>query len=691
MTWQIWKQTGDTRPKSWLAQMSDLKGWDSHMLWVDMTHFAKLQLSTGSSIQNVEIIHRLRQSLTGRPSGDDSNDESVKNKARTPVSVIFEANEQQITVVRNSKKIKLFDGSKFSAPYYSGFVAVSDLAWLKSRVSRLRIGMIDTPETRSFSKRSSRKNSGTLSQVGSDVVLGIIDHGIAFANRDFANLSAAGWTTRIESFWHQQYGYPRYVKPGAITLHPPTEFGYGWEIDSSYINGVMNFDVDDADIYSSWNDQTQAGWLPYEAARRQRSHGTHVLSLLAGKRTSSLHAGKLQTIADPASKMPIIAVQLPALPYKDTSGQTLTVHLLNAVEFIVQRAGNRKVVINISDGAYAGPHDGTSLLETALDKIVSSSHGQVHIVTAAGNQFNERIHWQDQIEKLKSAELYWQVLPDDKTDSHLEIWFDQSVTEDLLRQISVEIESPSGYVKSMPIQCGQFAWLNINDKILPSAAAFFCSQPTNSLGKAVFHLALAPTRAENDSQQGNVPHGIWKIRLHSTNDQSISFHAYIERDNPAMGDKGPRRQSYFVHPSYPRDGANGCQSARIESDLGNVSPIKRLGTLNNIATAAQVKAVGGYIGKSRYVASYSAAGPGRGGSNPNVDFIAPSEESNSSHGIIGCGVRSGTYFKMGGTSVASPQIARAIANSLVDVAPLPAVNPPVRGIPERIGNGIGGL
>ena len=675
MSWKIWKKNGDYRPKSWLDQLIKLEGWDAHLIWADMTHFAMLKLPASTKIEQFNSVEKIVDFSVERkklPSG--------VNPSGSPISVIFEADSSQLAAIKESKKLRLKRGSSYAAPFYTGIVGLEDLDWLQANVTRLRVGITAAPKSRSFSKGIEDQIPTPVTFDSNDVVLGIIDHGIAFANRDFAQPTVAGWLSRIEHFWDQAHGYPASPNHGLMRTASSKIFGYGWEIDSAVINGVLNFEINDSDIYSAKNKNLDSGWFNYPAAQKLHAHGTHVLSLLGGKNYAD----------DAASNMPIIAVQLPALPYKDTSGQNLCVHVLNAVEYILEKAGGRKVVINISDGANAGPHDGTSLLESALDTIVKNSNGRVKIVAAAGNQFNDQIHWQDSVSQTKPAEIFWRVLPDDKTDSHLEIWFDKATTQEQLNAIEVQIESPSGKYRSDPIKLGQFAWLTLlssgshNPADLPSAAAFFCVNPPNAVGRTVFHLALSATRSKYPGIQADSPHGLWKIHLTSSSEVSTGFNAYIERDDPAMGDNGPRRQSFFVHPEYPRDGSHGCGVNIIDSDQANASPIKRLGTLNNIATAGNVVAVGGYVKKSRVLAPYSTAGPGRSGASQNVDYLAPSEQSNLNRGITGCGVRSGTYFRMGGTSVASPQVARAIANSLASNQPW-VQQVGVTGISERIG------
>ena len=100
-------------------------------------------------------------------------------------------------------------------------------------------------------------------------------------------------------------------------------------------------------------------------------------------------------------------------------------------------------------------------------------------------------------------------------------------------------------------------------------------------------------------------------------------------------------------------------------------------TLNNIATGPAGIVVGGYIGTGQdwpdpakpdrrdLQARYSSRGSLPGSAERKVDVIALSDERLGLPGILASGTRSGTLVRMNGTSVAAPQVARALYNALV--------------------------
>lgn len=617
-----------------LVDALSLEELDHQLIWADLTFFKAVALATNKQRWSKERL------------------------SSSPISVIFEI-EHGI----EPEYVKILGDSTLHSglTYFTGFVAAADLLRFACTVKRFRIGMTEEPLAAAFDQAPD--SSAYLKPLcdENEIVLGLIDHGFAFVNKNFLKQYGTKTTTRIETLWDQQYGYPvSQNQIAGMSWQDVPRFGYGRELSNTSINTLINSMICENDVYLR---------EAYDPVLRARAHGTHVMSLAAGA---------LENVDDNASKAPIIAVQLPAKPFKDTSGQNLCVQVLNAVHYILAHAQGRKVVINISDGAYAGPHDGTSMLESAIDELLAKYSSTLKIVVAAGNQFEERIHWQETIKSNKLANLNWRILPDDKTDSFCEIWFDKNLSAENAKKIVASVISPSG--QSVDVILGQTAILRRADAISPEAAVTFANKPPNANNRMMLHFAIAPTTISRKSNaKSTAEHGVWQINLLNNSKNDLNFDAYIERDNPALGDKGPRRQSYFIHPAYPRD--NRCMAALLD-DSKNMSPIKRMGALNNLATGERVIVAGSYVAKTGQIAKYSASGPGRKNAN-SVDCIAPSDKSLVVRGISGFGVRTGSRFNMDGTSVAAPQIARALINgaAFLPVSHTPATLGPL----ERVG------
>lgn len=615
----------DSPNLTFLKGTRDFDKFDSYLLWGDLTYFHQTPVDRDGT-------------------------------SASPIPVIFEANLSDPAKFEALKKVVNIStwSNEAACVTHTGFIKAGDLLAFSTMVQRFRIGSITSPRTKRLGARNTPpiQFNQTQSEDDSNVVVGIIDHGIAFAHKGFCSLNAEGGRTetRIERFWDQQWGYPA-APPQEFYEEQATHFGeefatfqsnylwksvagfgYGRELTDTSINSLMRTQPDEMRLYKEQR---------YKPVQSAISHGTHVLGIAAGE--GEFHDGVAGT--------KIIAVQMPASPYKNTSGESLCVHVLDAIRYILHHARGRKVVINLSDGAYAGPHDGTSMLESALDAHFSPNNERLAFVVAAGNQFDERVHWQESIPMNETRHVDWQLLPDDKTDSHVEIWFDEPMSDETLKAISVAVTLPNG-AESVPIGIGETAICESADQVV--ACTKFRGSAVNSQGRAMIHIAVAPTTGHQ------MHHGICRIALTNDSQTEISFNAYVERDNPALGDRGPRRQSHFVHPKYPKSGVS--QHPCVD-DSDNPSPIKRMGALNSIATAGKILVVGGYVKKTGQIASYSASGGGRaaGARSSGTDVLAPSDSSPAIKGVRSFGNRSGTTFRMNGTSVATPSATREIA------------------------------
>ena len=127
----------------------------------------------------------------------------------------------------------------------------------------------------------------------------------------------------------------------------------------------------------------------------------------------------------------LIGVQLPKGVTKGTSGGLLTPAALDAMHFILNRAdqiasdestGSLPVVVNLSYGIIAGPHDGSSLLERAIDQLIATRPTALRVVLPAGNYYLSRCHAQFDLAAGASKVLRWRIQPDDKAESAVDVW-----------------------------------------------------------------------------------------------------------------------------------------------------------------------------------------------------------------------------------------------------------------------------
>jgi subtilisin family serine protease len=496
------------------------------------------------------------------------------------------------------------------------------------------------------------------------VVVGVIDDGIAFAHERFRN---ADGTTRVEFVWIQDGDHAGFADPP-----------YGREIAKHDRGGILGIDsllaaathvgaVDEDEVYRL------AGALDFarpgrEALALRASHGAHVMDLAAG--------------FDPgtAPERPIVAVQLPVSTTADSSGASLTPFVWNGLQYILRRVadigggpggGPLPVVVNLSYGLVAGPHDGTHELEQAIDDIVrpyneAHPNAPLRVVIAAGNSHLARAHAEVAFAHAgESRTLNWRIQPDDRTPSFLEIWLPPGGPEP--SRVAIKVTPPGGPESPLlgedPNQVLQ--WLEAGG-VLCEVAYFRVPTPTK---RGMFLVAVQPTVRVDPPGAGEpvAPGGPWRVTIEN---QLLSaaepVRAWVQRDDAPPGYPVRGRQSYLDHPCYRRFDEAG----RPEEEDQPGCLQRRAGSINAIATGHETVTIGGFLRRELRAAPYSAGGPVTQPVLPppldriGPDAVAPSDDSLAHDGVLAAGSRSGSVVAMNGTSVAAPQVARLIADEL---------------------------
>jgi hypothetical protein len=485
------------------------------------------------------------------------------------------------------------------------------------------------------------------------VVMGVIDDGLAFAHERFR---LAEFASRIEYLWLQDGDQD--------PAGPPLP--YGREFRKQDIDRLLaRYEpsrVDEDDLYR------RAGVLDLASRRHQSiarhaAHGTHVMDLACG------YDFRREARYD----RPIVGVQLPAASTADTSGATLDDFGLDAIRYILDRAdaiarrrGSARlpVVINFSYGNVAGPHDGSSDLEQAIDALVCArgttpmGHNQLQVVLPAGNSNLGRLHAEVSLADEQPVDLHWKVLPDDRTPSFMELWLPDTSPD----QVRLRIRPPGGAPSDpLPQESGAGMQLRSDGGVLCEARYREVPRPTE---RGMFLIALQPTTRPigEDSAQPVAPSGVWTVTLERV---SAAGHpvveAWIQRDDTPFGYRRRGRQSFFDEPCYRRFDRQGRP---IETDHHPDQPpchIQRAGSINAIATGAQTTVVGGRLGKEERLASYSARPEDAAKSAVLLDSEI-SDDSLVHGGVLAAGTRSGSIVALRGTSVAAPQRARYLAD-----------------------------
>jgi hypothetical protein len=506
-----------------------------------------------------------------------------------------------------------------------------------------------------------------------NLVMACMDDGFAIANQEW--LTATG-TSRVLRMWDQAQALGSAWSPlddprSGFVQH---NFGYGGElINTAYCRGVppvhpLSRLPAAADVA---NDQAYYARVGLTRMRGAATHGAHVLDLMAGSvparnRLSPSRAANGTDNAPPtwakendrASQAPLVLVQFPQSALDDPSGRWLGFHVLDGLHYILRAADQaQRVVVNLSWGPQTGPHDGSSLLEKAMANLVTQQKGKtLDITLPAGNSFSARAHARFETDKGCQA-LFWCIPPDGTTPSFLEIWWPQNASQ-------IELTPPQGVAICVPAAIGFTAIVHAGQVVGGVTVIAHWS------GKAMALIAIHPT-AKRMASQKSAPHGRWGIQIQAQSEAgSGQAHIYIARADHNMGQKRKADASYLWDQRYEemRRGKDGMTAA----DPAGAS-VQRQGTLNGIATGDHVHVAGGYRVSDGLAAHYSSSGPAVHPS-PRVgpDWMYPADESMALKGIQASGVRSGSVFRLTGTSTAAPQLAREIANSSLPNPPMPA-------------------
>lgn len=503
-------------------------------------------------------------------------------------------------------------------------------------------------------------------------VLGLIDGGLALAHTDFLDDQGC---PRVRYFWRQNvYRGSRW--PGDASrvrrlLDParagpqPLDMGYGHELTGPAIAAAMAAHrrggmVDEDALYRH---------LQLWDLDQHAHHGTHVMSQACGPRryTDSIaresRSPRFAKVGDPASRCPLLAVALDWSNVLDTSGGAMNVSVLDGLMYMLSRCErSAELVVNISWGTLAGPHDGTSILESAMDHLIGLRGGRLQIVVPAGNGYQSRTHATTTLGPRGSVTLPWRVQPDDHTQSFLELWLaDPALPAERLRDLCIEVRPP-GRPPLPALSLGEAGlWPGANH---PVCGLMFPHRTALGLHGTCALLALAPT-ASTDPSVATASPGVWQVTVSNRGLNPVVMDAVIERDDVAMGTVTGARQSYFE--TRVADDGSGL-NAFVDA-AADPTDIRRSGSFNSLATGRRTLSVGGlrYAGSATDAfARYSPRWPDPDASRavrPGVKKLperwAFVDDSATLWGINGAGSRSGSVVRLVGTSAAAPQIARS--------------------------------
>jgi hypothetical protein len=526
----------------------------------------------------------------------------------------------------------------------------------------------------------------------SELLIGVLDDGCPFAASQFLRASQIA-STQVLAIWDQDPNkQPAHINLQDFGMQLP-DFKYGLEYRRDFkpgtIVGPPQIGMDD------WMQlhRTPAGSIdedscyedsPIEGLRRRESHGAHVMDVMVGHLPPSSRIGPTrpgtdhrdppswnpaQPTTDPACAADVVFVQFPRAGIRDATGVWLKAYVLHGIQYILSFAGpqTKRVIVNLSYGPTTGPHNGTAALEATLSTLAAQYNGtantpKLEIFLAGGNSYltDGHVNYINSTALPAETEWVWCLLPDNPVLCFCEVWIDNQHATG----VKVTLTPPGGgAVRTITSQ----VWGN----------------------STIWLLDVGPTMPNPNATPE--PSGDYVIKV-SGIAPAAEVNAYVARTDPNLGVRTHSKRSYFVDPAWEQTHSASADCTYVDGEFDNTgSLISRYGTLNGIATALDpsIHVAGGDMLFDGRKAPYASAGPARG--NPMTRRVGPDfalfcDESYALKGVRAGGTRSGIVFRMIGTSTASPQLARRIAEPTT----LGATNPPAT-LQEREQRGAGNI
>lgn len=535
--------------------------------------------------------------------------------------------------------------------------------------------------------------ASTAKQIGT--YLGIIDDGLPFLRvRDAVQLASPPahlW----DQGWRQTALVGTQVNPGDPPAPDDKYWRLAWEGLPSYPFVFSNFrgflygrrlkELPPPPAGGPSREVDEYFLSRYFAPAPRKTHGAAVLGLMA-----PWLSGARMEVTWPDHISGLAMVQLPTSTVRDTSGGSLAMRVIDGLRYILWQEAHdrgdhskeRPVLVNVSYGNHAGPHDGTSMFERALSEMLDT-HRHLHVVLPVGNGAQAGCHAQRVLasknEPGSSDVISMEVLPDNGRDTFVEIWAPRG------SKVALHIRPPGSPV-AFKIEEGE---ARIHFDPVPGKpdepqtvhfGAVYSAEVAQGTNRAMVLLAIGPTRrlprptrARGLNQQlrretlGSP--GLWQLTVENLTDEAVTVDAWAERDDAPPDLPTGKRQAYFPD--------SCCDGVR----LGNSTPEN---TVNGIATLRHNRLhVVGAMRTDGALSDYSAAGAdGTPTFRDGPDVVAPADCSKNRPGLRTMGFLRGSVARINGTSAACAVYTRTLACELASgstspcSAPVPGNPPP---------------
>lgn len=378
-------------------------------------------------------------------------------------------------------------------------------------------------------------------------------------------------------------------------------------------------------------------------------HGTHVAGIAASTglaKSARYPAGRYVGIA-PEATLCIVKATRDEVTFDDAD-------ILRGVRFCLDRAEENKqpVVVNLSLGGPGGLHDGSSLMEVALDELFGDRPGRV-LVTASGNSGDTDIHAGASL-LMGSHEVILNVSRLDtsveKSIAVLELYYDASAPPSAggSAELTLILRSPSGRRFEVPM--GQSLQASFEDE----GVAVIDASDLSATGKRGVLITLSGKTGSEPPKPGE-----WRLALRgktrrydlwqvdSSPDLDISLRGHLDPDGyigiPASAASAISVGALRSRLAWKR---NDGKDAVFDRELNRAATFSSGGPLSSGGFAPDILAPGEFIVSALSTAAIQ--------SDPRSSFALPHDP-----GLLIAD--DGLHGVLRGTSQASPHVAGAVA------------------------------
>lgn len=464
----------------------------------------------------------------------------------------------------------------------------------------------------------------------------VIDDGLPFAhpallkvNKSLGRIDAP----RFASLWDQR-GTPPGASAAAHWITSSVPFGR--ELTQEAMHALIG------NTYATLDEAKTYATADYTRLAHGSPHGCGVTQLFAADDVAL--ADRSRREFDGWAPTEVIGVQLPAPAIQDTAGAWLGFYALAALRHAADRAtkatkgGPWRMVANLSYGSLAGPHDGSSMFEKAVDELVSTVQAPscLRITLASGNARGLPIHAQRTVTTGGSGRFRVTIPPDNPRESYCELWLpseDDDGNPLNPAMLSFTITAPDGAAHA--VTCGSAHLHFEGTATKPSAGAVFARKVAQGLDGTMLLLLVRPTR--NNSRGDRASAGVWTIDVTSKHSHPVTVHGWIERNDLV----GTLRRT---------------QQTRFEADPTDPEHVNPDRSLSHCAHGMEVTVAGAVVQSPGRMSEYT--GRGFAGGRMRPDWYAPGDATPGTRGVLVPGRLSGQWTRMTGTSIAAAWVSR---------------------------------